>query len=180
MGGGFIHLAAYGAQDLYLTGNPQISYFIMVYKRYTNFAIENCRQYFTGEANFGKKVYCQIERIGDLMSETFLVIKLPSLEPLFTDDTEYYWVNTIGHVIIEEINVEIGGKVIDRHYAEWLQIWVELTLGAGKFNAYRRMVGNSNDNVYFNYIGEYRLYIPLYFWFCRDIGLAYFNSITKS
>ena len=83
MGGGFIQLAAYGAQDLYLTGNPQISYFIMVYKRYTNFAIENCRQYFTGEANFGKKVYCQIERIGDLMSETFLVIKLPSLEPLF-------------------------------------------------------------------------------------------------
>jgi len=172
MGGGFIQLAAYGAQDLYLTGNPQISYFIMVYKRYTNFAIENCRQYFTGEANFGKKVYCQIERIGDLMSETFLVINLPSLEPLFTDDTEYYWQNSIGHMIIEEINVEIGGKIIDRHYSEWLQIWTELTLGAGKFNAYRRMVGNTSDNIFFNYIGEYRLYIPLYFWFCRDIGLA--------
>ena len=93
MGGGFLQLAAYGAQDLYLTGNPQISYFIMVYKRYTNFAIENCRQYFTGQADFGKKVYCQIERIGDLMSQTFLVVNLPSLKPYFTEDKKYYWRN---------------------------------------------------------------------------------------
>ena len=85
MTGGLMQLVAYGAQDLYLTGNPQISYFIMVYKRYTNFAIENCRQYFTGQADFGKKVYCQIERIGDLMSQTFLVVNLPSLKPYFTE-----------------------------------------------------------------------------------------------
>ena len=100
MGGGFLQLAAYGAQDLYLTGNPQISYFIMVFKRYTNFAIENCRQYFIGHADFGKKVYCQIERIGDLMSQTFISIKLPSLKPYFKEGVKYYWVNAIGHALI--------------------------------------------------------------------------------
>ena len=172
MGGGFIQLAAYGAQDLYLTGNPQISYFIMVYKRYTNFAIENCRQFFTGHVDFGKKVYCQIERIGDLMNETFLVATLPSLEPYFNNGTKYYWRNSVGHVLIDTIDIEIGGKVIDRHYGVWLQIWIELTLSAGKYNAYKRMIGYSDDKCYFDYEGVLKVYVPLQFWFCRNIGLS--------
>lgn len=172
MGGGFLQLAAYGAQDLYLTGNPQISYFIMVYKRYTNFAIENCRQYFTGHADFGKKVYCQIERIGDLMSQTFISVKLPSLKPYFKEGVKYYWVNAIGHALIEQVDIEIGGKVIDRHYGVWLQIWIELTLPSGKYSAYKKMVGYTNDTCYFDYEGEVNLYIPLQFWFCRNIGLS--------
>ena len=172
MGGGFIQLAAYGAQDLYLTGNPQISYFIMVYKRYTNFAIENVRQYFTGQADFGKRVYCQVDRVGDLMSQTFLVVDLPSLEHYYTDDAKYYWVNSVGHALIEEIEMEIGGKVIDRHYSVWMEIWVELTLPAGKYRAYGRMTGRTQNSSFFNYEGEYKLYVPLHFWFCRDIGLS--------
>jgi hypothetical protein len=172
MGGGFLQLAAYGAQDLYLTGNPQISYFIMVYKRYTNFAIENCRQYFTGQADFGKKVYCQIERIGDLMSQTFLVVNLPSLKPYFTEDKKYYWRNAIGHCLIDTVEIEIGGKIIDRHYGVWLQIWIELSLPAGKYSAYKKLVGFSDDKCYFDFEDKFKAYIPLQFWFCRNIGLS--------
>ena len=79
MTGGLLQLAAYGAQDIYLTGNPQITFFTAVYRRYTNFAIQSISQYFNGDADFGKKVYCVVDRIGDLINQVFLRIKLPRL-----------------------------------------------------------------------------------------------------
>jgi hypothetical protein len=134
MTGGLMQLAAYGAQDLVLTGNPQITFFTAVYRRYTNFAIQNIKQYFNGNADFGQKFYCKIDTIGDLMYKTYLRINLPSLKPYaYTDDTgnqvKFYWVNSIGHAIIKNIEVEIGGVVVDRHYGLWLDIWGELTIG---------------------------------------------------
>ena len=79
MPGGVLQIAAIGAQDVFLTGTPQITYFIAVYKRYSNFSIECVNQLFTGNADFGKKVFCNIGRVGDLMSDTHLHIKLPKL-----------------------------------------------------------------------------------------------------
>ena len=76
MTGGLVLLAAYGAQDVYLTGNPQITFFVAVYRRYTNFSIVPIEQYFTGNIDFGNKVYCDVDRIGDLMSQTFLSVTL--------------------------------------------------------------------------------------------------------
>jgi hypothetical protein len=121
MTGGLLQLAAYGAQDIYLTGNPQITFFTAVYRRHTNFAIQNIPQYFTGEANFGKKVYCQIDRIGDLMNQVFLRVKLPSLDTYnYTNENndlvEFFWVNSIGHAIVKIIDIEIGGVIVDRKY----------------------------------------------------------------
>ena len=88
MAGGLLQLAAYGAQDIYLTGNPQITFFVSVYRRYTNFAIQNIRQNFYGNADFGQKVYCQIEPICDLIHRTYLRVKLPSLKPYsYTDES---------------------------------------------------------------------------------------------
>ena len=81
MTGGLLVLAAYGAQNEYVSGNPQITFFVAVYRRYTNFSVIQMPQYFTGDLNFGKKVYCNLERIGDLVNQTFLKIKLPSLIP---------------------------------------------------------------------------------------------------
>ena len=75
MGGGLIQLAAIGAQNAYLSGNPQITYFVAVYKRHTNFSIECIEQLFTGNATFGKKVFCDINRVGDLIGDIFLVVK---------------------------------------------------------------------------------------------------------
>jgi len=79
MTGGLIQLAAIGAQDIYLIGNPQVTFFVEVYKRHTNFSIECIEQLFTGNTDFGKVVYCQLDRIGDLISNIFLYIKLPKI-----------------------------------------------------------------------------------------------------
>jgi hypothetical protein len=177
MTGGLLQLAAYGAQDIYLTGNPQITFFTAVYRRYTNFAVQNIPQYFTGNADFGQKVYCQIDRIGDLMNQTFLRVKLPGLEQYNYTDTngnlaEYFWVNSIGHAIIKIIEIEIGGVVIDRQFGLWMQIWSELTVPAGKKDGFYSMIGKSENPINLNNNKPLDLYIPLYFWFCRNIGCS--------
>ena len=177
MTGGLLVLAAYGAQDVYLTGNPQITFFVAVYRRYTNFSIIQTPQYFTGDFNFGNKIYCQIERIGDLMNTCFLKVKLPSLVPYnYTDEednlVEYYWINSVGHALIKIVNIEIGGNVIDTQYGVWLEIWSELTIPMNKRDGYNSMVGKSNNPINFDNNQELLLYVPLQFWFCRNIGLS--------
>ena len=177
MTGGLLQLAAYGAQDIYLTGNPQITYFVGVYRRHTNFAIQSVPQYFTGNADFGQKVYCLVDRIGDLINQMFLRIKLPDISQYnYNDDAgnlvEYYWVNSIGHAIIKIIDVEIGGVVIDRQYGLWMEIWGELTTPVGKKAGYNSMIGKSDYPVNLDNGGSLDLYVPIYFWFCRNVGLS--------
>ena len=111
MPGGLLQLAAYGPQDVYLTGNPQITFFIAVYKRYTNFAIESIQQMFHGDANFGNTVYCDIDPNADLVHQTFLNIRLPNLntEPQNNPDYTVSWVNGIGHAIIRHIDMCLNG-----------------------------------------------------------------------
>lgn len=178
MTGGLLQLAAYGTQDIYLTGNPQITFFVAIYKRYTNFAIESIRQLFTGDATFGKKVYCNVGRHGDLISDAFMNIKLPSLVPYkkkfakTQNEVEYAWVNSIGNALIKHIDINIGGSLIDRHYGIWLEIWSELTVPSGKKHAYYEMIGKSENK--FNLVNKdaQNLFIPLQFWFCKNKGLA--------
>jgi hypothetical protein len=172
MTGGLLQLAAYGAQDVYLTGNPQITFFIGVYRRYSNFAIQNIPQYFTGNADFGQKVYCIFDRIGDLINQVFLRIKLPELESYYHDDVEYYWVNSVGHALIKIIEVEIGGVVIDRQYGIWMEIWTELTTPLNKLNGLNEMIGRSDSAVNLNNNKDLDLYVPLRFWFCKNVGLS--------
>ena len=132
MPGGLLQLAAYGPQDVYLTGNPQITFFIAVYKRHTNFAIESIQQLFHGDINFGQTIYCNISPNADLVHEMFLNIKLPNLNvnPEKNPDYTVSWVNAIGHAIIRHIDVEIGGTLIDRQFGQWMEVWSELTLTA--------------------------------------------------
>jgi len=163
MGGGLLQLVAYGAQDVYLTGNPQITFFKVVYKRHTNFAMEAIQQTFSGAVGFGNTIYCQISRNGDLIHRAYLQVQLPA--PVGTDD---YYVNYIGLRLLKSVSIEIGGQQIDKHYADWLYIWNELSLPIGKRSAWEFMVGADSD---VTKAGS-TLYIPLEFWFCRNIGLA--------
>lgn len=177
MTGGLLVLAAYGAQDKYITGNPQITFFVAVYRRYTNFSVVQMPQLFTGDFDFGKKIYCQLERIGDLINQMFLKIKLPSLEQYSHSDLndnqiDYYWVNSIGHSIIKIIEVEIGGNIIDRQYGVWMEIWSELTVPLNKRDGYYEMIGKSMNPINLNNNKELLLYVPLQFWFCKNIGLS--------
>ena len=106
MTGGLLQLAAYGAQNVYLTGSPQITFFIAVYKRHTNFAMESIQKQFHGNVTFGSKVYCDVDPDGDLVSNTILQIKLPDLQTIIKnyDENPTSWVNNIGNAIIQYVD----------------------------------------------------------------------------
>ncbi len=174
MPGGLLQLAAYGPQDVFLTGNPQITFFIAVYKRHTNFSIESIQLEFQGVANFGTKVFCDIDPQADLVHQIFLNLRLPNLNVFPEQNPDYTvsWVNAIGHAIIQHIDIEIGGTIIDRHFGQWLEIWSELTLLTEKEYAYNLMIGKQLVFNTDSQPGPLNLYIPLQFWFNRNIGLA--------
>uniref|UniRef100_A0A6C0K9I3 Major capsid protein n=1 Tax=viral metagenome TaxID=1070528 RepID=A0A6C0K9I3_9ZZZZ len=163
MGGGLMQLVAYGAQDIYLTGEPQITFFKVVYRRHTNFAIESIEQTFTGSDDLGKKVSCVVSRNGDLVNGIHLEVVLPVL----SGTTAY--TPAVGHALIQSAEIEIGGQKVDKHYGEWLEIWDELTASEEKSSGYMDMV--AKDATVMHTGGE-TLYIPLQFWFNRNPGLA--------
>ena len=162
MGGGLLQLVAYGAQDVYLTGNPQITFFKVVYRRHTNFAIEAIQQTFNGTPNFGNRVTCQISRNGDLIHRVYLAVVDYSTTTI--NVCPYFGLRLINYV-----EIEIGGQKIDKHYSHWMYVWNELSLPVSKKDAYKKMVG-ANDKL--APLTKANLYIPLEFWFCRNVGLA--------
>jgi hypothetical protein len=137
--GGLLQLVAYGAQDVYLTANPQVTFFKQLYRRHSNFAMESIEQTFNGVANFGRRVQCTIARNGDLITRVYLQVTLPEVADM--SGNEYFaWVPYVGQFLIDYVEVEIGGQRIDKHYGDWLHIWNELTLPTGKQLAYLNMV----------------------------------------
>jgi Major capsid protein N-terminus/Large eukaryotic DNA virus major capsid protein len=190
MGGGLMQLVAYGAQDIYLTGSPQITFFKVVYRRHTNFSLESIEQTFNGSVGFGRKVTCTVSRNGDLLTKAYLKVTLPQL----TEQTgvagakqQCRWCDHVGHKLINYVEVEIGGQRIDKHYGDWLQIWNELTQTAGHAIGYNRMIGH--HPTFQQPIGggstagptptpipwvipSQTMYIPMQFWFNRNPGLA--------
>ena len=168
--GGLLQLVAHGKQDVFLTGNPQMTWFKMVYRRYTNFAIESQPMYFDGTPDFGKRITCLVPRRGDLLSQIVLEVTLPALT-LTTGDAVSY-VNSIGHALIQEITIEIGEQQIDRQNGEWMEICSTYTTPYDKQLGFYEMIGKMNGYTEPNIFGPKKLYIPLRFWFCRNPGLA--------
>ena len=169
MGGGLLQLVAYGAQDVYLTGNPQITFFKVVYRRHTNFAIEAIEQSFNGNNNLGSSVSVLITRNGDLINRIYYNAKIKN-----TGGTDHNLVPYFGQRLLKTIELEIGGQKIDKHYSEWLYIWNELSMPVGKKDGYMTMVGGKADNsaVSLGTGQSYEVTVPLEFWFCRNVGLA--------
>ena len=174
MGGGLMQLVAYGSQDVYLTGNPQITFFKVVYRRHTNFSIEPIQQVFNGIASWGRSVTATISRNGDLLYRMYITITLPSVPPSLSGTDQFRWLNWLGHIIVQQAEIEIGGQKIDRHYGHWLHIWNELTQTFGHQAGYATMVGNVPRLVQssIDSIPSITLYVPLRFWFNRNVGLA--------
>ena len=172
MGGGQIQLVTYGSQDLYLTGNPQITHFKTVHRRYTNFAIESIMQPFNTSPEFGKTVSATLSKLGDLVYTMDVRVKLKSVPANGTD--AFRWLNWLGHILIEYAEIEIGGQRIDRHYGHWLHIWNELTQTSGHQSGYARLSGNVPRLVQSTTgdVPAVVLYIPLQFWFNKNPGLA--------
>ena len=159
MGGGLMQLVAYGAQDIYLSGNPQITFFKVVYRRHTNFAVESIEQTHNGSAAAGSKISVTVSRNGDLLSQVWLVCKT-STTPSDTDLTE-----ALAWKQIDNVEVEIGGQVIDKQYGHWMKIWTDLTNPTDKKTLLSASLAADAGN------GE-ESFMPLQFWFCRNPGLA--------
>ncbi len=201
MGGGLMQLVAYGAQDVYLTGNPQITFWKVTYRRHTNFAMESIEQTFNGQADFGRRVTCTISRNGDLAYRTYLQVTLPEIGQSLGDNNgsgPVYarWLDFPGHQLIENVEVEIGGQRIEKQYGDWMHIWCQLTMDKNQEKGYYKMVGNTTQLTFVtdpsfadvdgpcdsnaprqvcaprNALPETTLYIPLQFWFCTNPVLA--------
>jgi len=199
MGGGLMQLVAYGAQDVYLTGNPQITFWKVTYRRHTNFAMESIEQTFNGQADFGRRVTCTISRNGDLAYRTYLQVTLPEINQALKNATGGVyarWLDFPGEQIVSQVEVEIGGQRIDRQYGDWMHIWNQLTLTKEQERGYYKMVGNTTQLTFMtdpsfnavdgpcdssgprqvcaprNALPETTLYVPLQFWYCRNPGLA--------
>ena len=181
-GGGLLQLVAMGKQDVFLTGNPQITWFKMVYRRYTNFALESQQIYFDGDPDFGKRLTALVPRRGDLLGPITMEIVLPYVT--MSDGTIGTFVNTAGFALIEEISLEIGEQEIDKQTGEWMQIWSTVTTPASQRDALNNMVGRVDGlnlpptsippelcSVGTYKYGATKLYVPLQFWFNKNPGL---------
>jgi hypothetical protein len=168
MGGGLMQLVAYGAQDIYLTGNPQITFFKVVYRRHTNFAMESIEQTFNGTVGLGNRVTSTISRNGDLVTNMYL-------ESNATPEAATH-VNT-GISLIKNVECEIGGQKIDKMSGRYIAAYGDLTQpnptgtaagGAVGGTLYQKTVGAGDSVV----TTAELYYTSLPFWFCRNPGLA--------
>lgn len=195
-----MQIVAYGAQDQFLTGTPEITYWKISYRRHTNFAMESIEQTFNGQADFGRRVSCTISRNGDLAYRTYIQVTLPEINQDMkgsTGDVYARWLDFPGEQLISQVEIEIGGQRIDRQYGDWMHIWNQLTMSAEQQKGYYKMIGHTTQLTYITdptfadingpcaaaggagqvcaprkALPETTLYIPLLFWFCRNPGLA--------
>jgi hypothetical protein len=171
MAGALMQLVAYGAQDVYLTAEPTITFWKAVYRRHTNFAMESMSQTLSGTANFGNRVVCRISRNGDLLHRVYVNATLPAQ----TSDTDSNnWVNRVGFCLLNNVELRVGGQMIDRHYARWMHIWTELTHDTDMKDLLDKLVGPKGVDgaATTTSLSSLDLQIPLLFSFCRNPGLA--------
>lgn len=182
MGQGLIQLVSNSnVEDLYLTSDPQITFFKSVFKRVSNFSTEPINQLFNSSStpDFNERVTCTLTRHGDLIQQVYLVVTLPNVPVFYNSDQsinqvfQFKWVEKIGYAMIKTIELEIGGKIIDRHYGDWLNIWYELITPKAKLKSLNQMIGNVPELTEFsNGKNSYTLRIPLNFYFCNNSGLS--------
>lgn len=172
MAGGLLQIVAYGAEDMYLTNDPQITFFKIVYRRYTNFSIQTFEKTFNDNPDFGHKSRTKLYRLGDLATKMYLRVIVNQITGI--SGVKFAWVRRLGHAMIKQVDIEIGGNLIDRHYGTWLDIWYELARDGKHDAGYNIHIGDVDAMTEFNDITkpQYTLYIPLKFWFNRHYGLA--------
>ena len=192
MAGGLMQLVAYGAQDVYLTGQPKVTFFQAVYKRHTNFAMEAIQQTLNGSVGNGNRVSVTIARNGDLVGDMWVQLQ-PAFPPLASVGTSGFTqsnltstnytldMNWVAERAINAVELTIGGQRIDKHYQTWFRLYAEVFLSESDKYAYGRlatasnpsytttagassMAGNTNGAIQY-------VYLPLLFFFNRNPGL---------
>ena len=176
-----MQLVAYGAQDIYLTGNPQITFFKVVYRRHTNFSMEAIAQTWSGSSTTNGRCTATISRNGDLVYRMYLEVGCADAGAMAAS-------NNPGSAFIKSVELEIGGQKIDKHTGVWMEAWAELTEPNSAGGVYEKIVNSSSavqggtryqnstgmggvlSNAHADTEDTYR--VPLQFWFCRNPGLA--------
>lgn len=181
MSGKIIQLVAFGYQDDFISKDPEITFFKIVFKNHTNFSIETMRNTFDGNVDFGNKVNCVVKKNGDLIGFSYIEVTLPALE---TNGSQVSYCNRIGFRLLKEIELKIGGRTIDKHTSSWLLCWSELSMSQDKKSLLDDMVGinrtitpdnfnNMNTEISnYNINENITLNIPLFFSFCKHPSLA--------
>jgi hypothetical protein len=167
MPGGLIQLVGVGAQNELVNGNPSMTHFRAVYRRHTNFAMEQIRMPFSSSnlefsTTGTRTISCRIDRYAQLLHDCYLVLTLPDIwSPLkFLNGSppptgydsrtnsigyEFQWIRNIGYNLIDHIDLTMNGQVIQRLRGEWLKMYSYLTHDANKRDIVDQMVGNVPD-----------------------------------
>ena len=163
MAGGLMQLVAYGAQDVYLTGNPEVTFFQAKYKRHTNFAMENIEQTVNGTAANSGRVSVTVARNGDLVGDMYLELESAIATTATHEDGDCNWV---AERAISSVELSIGGQRIDKHYQKWWRLYSELYLDEAKKASWGKMTTAADTGA-----GTGAVYLPLIFFFNRNPGL---------
>jgi len=159
MAGGLMQLVAYGAQDVYLTGNPEVTFFQAKYKRHTNFAMENIEQTVNGTAANSGRVSVTVARNGDLVGDMYIQLESDEATTVTTAAADCNWV---AERAINNVELSIGGQRIDKHYQKWWRMYSELYLDESKKASWGKMTTAGDGKT---------VYLPLIFFFNRNPGL---------
>ena len=157
MGGGLIQIVAYGAQDEYLTGEPDVTFFKMAYRKHANFAMESIEQNININGNL---VTCDINKDGDLITNCWIECEND------LKDSNGSLIHRNGHEMIEQVDLLIGGQLIDTHYGEWYEIWNQLSMHRKNIDGYNELINRDSRST------RKKTFIPLQFFFCKKHGLA--------
>lgn len=152
------------------------SFFSHSYKNYYNYAKDVRKITFQSNVDFGRRVsfrFDQNGRYGDIITNMVLQVNLPSVADLSVDGYSVGYTNGIGNALIKEVQLKIGGNVIDTQSGEWMDIWSSLSIPAGKQTIYNTMVKRFPTQAATNFKGGV-VFIPFFFWFCQNV-----NANTK-
>ncbi len=176
MGNALVQVVATGPQNVVINGQPEATLFKRVHRRITIFAIESVAQTFTGSVNFGNRVTATISRNGDLLTKMVLEVTLPTLVSSSGGGATAKYVDNVGYHLLQEIELEVGGISIVKHYGRWLHIWQELTRPAAKDSVHAKMIGSGRSDINTSsatVTPTSKLYVPLRFWFCDNYAAAF-------
>jgi len=182
MPGGEVQLVAYGEENMFLNDDPQITFFKIIYRRYTTFSIETIEQNFNNNLDFGKKFSIELSKIGDLIHKMWLVIELPNIPIVYDINNivdkriRFAWARKVAYALVNYIEIDIGGTIINREWGEWMNVLNELNI-TNFNNNINELIGNVPEvyllkTIYNSNIPSRVLYIPLHFWFCKYAGSA--------
>jgi len=171
-----MQLVAYGAQDVYLTGQPKVTFFQAVYKRHTNFAMENIQQTVNGTTTNSGRVSVTIARNGDLVGNMY--VSLLPITANTTSNNNVFDTCWIAERALADVEMTIGGQRIDKHYQTWWRLYAEVFLNESDKYAWGKMVSTSAgvNNIQASPSpalngNQPRVYLPLLFFFNRNPGL---------